>query len=233
MCLIEPQHFVEMHLGYHLGDPISLLWPPKKCQFDCDLAKDFVPIWNASAMLPKSNPATGTAGGSNPIDKVSWTRPDNKAQLVTFHVEHQAEAGDGVGNFKPKSFCAAATVGGALESGGARSPSPRWNKEQMNRDFGGDPDKDDDKEMEGNGGAVGDHNDGGGDGGDDGKGNDNSDDLTGNNFISACKCQCVATQAAPIYRKRPRLSAGQQALRDIASSAAEFNKIFGALNARS
>ncbi|KAJ7440561.1 hypothetical protein B0H11DRAFT_2099034 [Mycena galericulata] len=174
-------------------------------------------------MLPKSNPATGPAvsGDSDPIDKVPWTRPNNKAQLLNFLVEHQAEAGDGAGNFTPKSFHAAATVGGALETGGARFPSTRWNEEQMNRDFDGEY-KDDHKEMEGNCGAIGDHNDDG-DGGDGDGGDDDSDD-TGKH---------VAAQAAPIYRKKPRLSAGQQALRDIVSSAVEFDEIFAHFNARS
>ncbi|KAJ7429534.1 hypothetical protein B0H11DRAFT_2300488 [Mycena galericulata] len=173
-----------------------------------------------SAML--SNPATGPAvsGGSDPIDKVSWTPwtcPDNSSL-----VEHQAEAGDS-GNFKPKSFRAAATVGGALETGGARSPSPLWNEAQMNRGFGGE-NKDDDKEMEGNGGAVGDHN-----GDNDG---DNDNNNTSSPLASIKTGKRVAAQAAPIYRKKPRLSTGQQALRDITSSAAEINEIFAGFNAR-
>ncbi|KAJ6591443.1 hypothetical protein B0H10DRAFT_1767156, partial [Mycena sp. CBHHK59/15] len=38
----------------------------------------------------------------------AWTRPDIK-RLLDFLVKHQAEAGDG-GNFKPKTFRAAAVA---------------------------------------------------------------------------------------------------------------------------
>ncbi|KAJ6614725.1 hypothetical protein B0H10DRAFT_1724848, partial [Mycena sp. CBHHK59/15] len=52
--------------------------------------------------------------------KVSWTHPDNKA-LLTFLVEHQAEAGDG-GNFKLKTFRAAAAVVNLIRTkGGVKS----------------------------------------------------------------------------------------------------------------
>ncbi|KAJ7480540.1 hypothetical protein B0H11DRAFT_1915941 [Mycena galericulata] len=105
---------------------------------------------------------------------------------------------------------------GAPETGGARSSSPGWDEEQMNRDFGGE-DKDDDDEMEGNRGGAG-----GPDYDDDGDG----DGETSSPLASGKTGKRVAAQAASIYRKKPRLSAGGQALTDIASSAAEFNEIF-------
>ncbi|KAJ7453431.1 hypothetical protein FB451DRAFT_1408835 [Mycena latifolia] len=105
-----------------------------------------------------------------------------------------------------------------------RSSSPDWDLSQLG---GGGEDGDDEDPDGPTGPGASDDEETGGKGG---VGPNDAEDVDENiasssPVPSATIRKRTAAQSAPVYRKKPRLSAGAQAITDIAASTGEFNEI--------